>query len=61
MKWLVKYITSREDIITIPCCYNDTAFALQQSLVFAGYCAWVEQPDTIEEIGDDGLACIGSD
>ena len=55
MKWVVKYMTSKEEIIEIGFCHHDTALALQSDLISIGYCAWVEQADIVGLFGEEDI------
>ena len=53
MNWLVKYVTSKGEIIKIGFCHQETALALQSDLILVGYCAWVEQIEKPNDFGEE--------
>jgi hypothetical protein len=53
MEWVVKYVTSKGEIVPIGFRFHDAAIELQSHLILIGYCAWVEQTDIIGLFGEE--------
>jgi hypothetical protein len=49
VKWIVHYITSRNQIACFKCAFRENAIQMQEDLLAMGYCCWLTEDEESEE------------